>query len=100
MLLEEHPRLVIAFHDHFAPGSGGTSDMCLRGLVRQVPVWLAPGEEVRKGMRLRLGMFPQGRQQRVRRELALGRRVRLRPVSAVVQEVRSSQGVQCRSAKR
>ncbi|KAF5990819.1 hypothetical protein [Streptomyces sp. WAC00263] len=69
MLLEENPRLVIASHDHFSPGSGGMSDMCLRGLIKQVPVWLVPGEDVQKGMWLRLGMFPQDRQRRVRREL-------------------------------
>ncbi|MGW3811555.1 SLOG family protein [Micromonospora sp. NPDC005113] len=45
MLLEEHPRLIVAFHDHLDPASGGTSDMCLRGLVAQVPVWLVPGED-------------------------------------------------------
>lgn len=70
MLLEERPRLVIAFHDHFSPGSGGTSDMCLRGLVKQVPVWLVPGEDVQRGVWLKAGMFPDARQRRVRSELA------------------------------
>jgi hypothetical protein len=31
MLLHDHPRLIICFHDHFDPASGGTSDMALRG---------------------------------------------------------------------
>ncbi|MFE4519099.1 hypothetical protein ACFRMQ_33485 [Kitasatospora sp. NPDC056783] len=54
MLLQERPRLIIAFHDHFSPDSGGTSDMRLRGLLRQVPVWLVPHEDVQQGMWLRL----------------------------------------------
>ncbi|MFF4305525.1 SLOG family protein [Streptomyces sp. NPDC001601] len=70
MLLEENPRLVIAFHDHFSPASGGTSDMCLRGLLQQVPVWLVPGEDVRRGMWLGPGMFPDSQRRRVRSELA------------------------------
>jgi len=69
MLLDEHPQLIIAFHDHFSSASGGTSDMCLRGLLQQVPVWLVPGQDVEIGSWLRLGMFPVGRQQRVRTEL-------------------------------
>ncbi|MFD8608559.1 SLOG family protein [Streptomyces sp. NPDC059631] len=69
MLLKERPRLIIAFHDRFSPGSGGTSDMCLRGLIEQVPVWLVPGEDVQRGTRLRLGVFPEGRQRRIRAEL-------------------------------
>ncbi|MEU3568594.1 hypothetical protein AB0E96_09225 [Kitasatospora sp. NPDC036755] len=69
MLLQERPRLIIAFHDHFSPGSGGTSDMCLRGLLRQVPVWLVPHEDGQQGMWLGLGIFPEDRQQHVRSEL-------------------------------
>jgi len=71
MLLEEHPRLIIAFHDHFDPGSGGTSDMCLRGLLKDVPVWLVPGEDPGTGRWLRLENFPQTRTDRVRRELGI-----------------------------
>lgn len=33
-MLAENPRLIVAFHDHFDPASGGTSDMCLRGLLQ------------------------------------------------------------------
>jgi len=69
MLLEGRPRLIIAFHDHFSPGSGGTSDMCLRGLIERVPVWLVPGANVQQGTWLRLGVFPGDRQRRVRSEL-------------------------------
>lgn len=72
MLLEEHPRLIVAFHDHFDPGSGGTSDMCLRGLLKDVPVWLVPGEDPGTGFWLRLGIFPKSRADRVRRELGIG----------------------------
>ncbi|MEY9839386.1 SLOG family protein [Streptacidiphilus sp. EB103A] len=70
MLLEERPRLIIAFHDHFAPASGGTSDMCLRGLLQQVPTWLVPGEDVGIGTWLNLEAFPRDRVRRVRAELA------------------------------
>jgi len=74
MLLEERPRLIVAFHDHFDPASGGTSDMCLRGLVMDVPVWLVPGEDPGLGCWLRPGMFPRPRMERVRRELGAGQR--------------------------
>ncbi|MCX4907441.1 hypothetical protein [Streptomyces sp. NBC_00878] len=47
VLLNERPRLVIAFHDHFAPAGGGTSDMALRAVLAQVPVWPVPGLDVR-----------------------------------------------------
>ena len=33
MLLQERPRLIIAFHSRLPLGSGGTSDMCLHGLL-------------------------------------------------------------------
>ncbi|MET9265269.1 SLOG family protein [Amycolatopsis sp. NPDC004079] len=69
MLLQERPRLILAFHDHFNPASGGTSDMALRGLVRDVPVWLLPGEGPDVGRWLSLPLFPHGRADRVRREL-------------------------------
>jgi hypothetical protein len=69
MLLQDRPRLIVAFHDHFDPGSGGTSDMALRGLLRDVPVWLVPGEDPAVGRWLSLGLFPQQRVSRVRREL-------------------------------
>ncbi|MBV9023885.1 MAG: DUF2493 domain-containing protein [Streptomycetaceae bacterium] len=72
MLLQERPRLIVAFHDHFDGKSGGTSDMCLRGLLKNVPVWLVPGEDPGSGRWLRLGAFPQPRADRVRRELGIG----------------------------
>lgn len=71
MLLTERPRLIIAFHDHFVVERGGTSDMCVRGLVRGVPVWLVPGRDVEVGSWLRVEQFPPARVARVRRELAL-----------------------------
>lgn len=69
MLLQDRPRLIVAFHDHFVPASGGTSDMALRGLLREVPVWLTPGENPLAGRWLTLDLFPQQRSDRVRREL-------------------------------
>jgi hypothetical protein len=69
MLLAERPRLIIAFHDHFSPTSGGTSDMSLRGLLRQVPVWLVPGPDLRVGAWLRTSMFSAARQRRLQAEL-------------------------------
>jgi hypothetical protein len=38
MLLQDQPGLIICFHDHFDPASGGTSDMALRGLLCGIPV--------------------------------------------------------------
>ncbi|MEU0640486.1 MULTISPECIES: SLOG family protein [Streptomyces] len=69
MLLNEHPRLVVAFHDHFTPASGGTSDMALRAALSQVPVWLVPGPGVTVGTWVRNGIFPAGRTRRVTAEL-------------------------------
>jgi len=68
MLLQDRPRLIIGFHDHFAPASGGTSDMALRGLLREVPVWLVPGADPLAGRWLTLDLFPRQRVARVRRE--------------------------------
>jgi hypothetical protein len=64
MLLDEQPRLIVAFPDHFAPGSGGTSDMCPRGLLRQVPVWLVRGDSVQVGAWLQLGSWRIRRDER------------------------------------
>jgi len=69
MLLDECPRLIIAFHDHLSVESGGTSDMCARGLIRDVPVWLVPGGDASVGRWLRLELFPTARISRIRREL-------------------------------
>jgi hypothetical protein len=78
MLLQDRPRLIVCFHDQFDPASGGTSDMALRGLIRQVPVWLVPGEDPTVGRWLSLELFPRQRASRTRRELdtfpSLGRR--------------------------
>jgi hypothetical protein len=69
-MLAENPRLIVAFHDHFDPALGGTSDICLRGLQRDVPVWLVPGQDADVGRWLQSGLFPRGRTERVRGELA------------------------------
>jgi hypothetical protein len=68
-MLQDRPQLIIAFHDHFAPTSGGTSDMALRGLLREVPVWLVPGVDHLVGRWLTLDLFPRRRVDRVRNEL-------------------------------
>ena len=69
MLLQDQPQLIICFHGQFDAASGGTSDMALRGLLRQVPVWLVPGEDPAIGRWLSLGLFPRQRASRIRREL-------------------------------
>jgi YspA, cpYpsA-related SLOG family len=69
MLLQDRPQLIICFHDQFDPASGGTSDMALRGLLREVPVWLVPGEDPAVGRWLSLDLFPRQRASRARREL-------------------------------
>ncbi|MFJ6897433.1 hypothetical protein [Streptomyces hokutonensis] len=73
-MLTEKPRLIVAFHGRFAPEVGGTSDMCLRGLLTGVPVWLVPGQSLAVGRWLRLEEFPQRRSGRVLRELDIARR--------------------------
>lgn len=69
MLLQEHPRLIIAFHEGLNPAAGGTSDMCVRELSSAAPVWLVPGRDPQVGRWLRLAEFPQPRVARIRREL-------------------------------
>lgn len=69
MLVQERPRLVIAFHEGLDPAAGGTSDMCVRALLSGVPVWLVPGRNPRVGRWLRLAEFPQRRRARIQREL-------------------------------
>jgi hypothetical protein len=69
MLLQGRPGLIICFHHDFDPASGGTSDMALRGLLREVSVWLVPGEDPDIGRWLSLDMFPHHRASRLRREL-------------------------------
>jgi len=69
MLVQDRPQLIICFHHHFDPASGGTSDMALRGLLRDVPVWLVPGEDPATGRWLSLDLFPRPRASRARREL-------------------------------
>jgi hypothetical protein len=58
-MLAERPRLIVAFHSRFAPGSGGTSDMCLRGLLSDAPSWLVPGQGPDVGRWLSLEEFPR-----------------------------------------
>jgi hypothetical protein len=43
--------------------------MALRGLLRDVPVWLVPGEDPATGRWLSLDLFPRPRASRARREL-------------------------------
>ena len=62
-------KLVICFHDYSDPASGGTSDMALRGLLRDVPVWLVPSLDPAFGQWLSMDLFPQQRVSRIRREL-------------------------------
>jgi len=69
MLLQDRPRLIICFHDHFDPAAGGTSDMALRGLLCDIPAWLVPGEDPGVGRWLSLDLFPRHRASRTRREL-------------------------------
>ncbi|WP_370092540.1 HNH endonuclease [Streptacidiphilus sp. MAP12-20] len=61
--------MIIAFHGHSVPASGGTSDRCLRGLLARVPVWLTLGSDVQIGMWLRPTMFPRDRVRRIDAEL-------------------------------
>lgn len=68
-MLLDRPRLIICFHDRFDPASGGTSDMALRGLLCDVPVWLVLSEKPAVGRWLSLDLFPHQRADRVRREL-------------------------------
>jgi hypothetical protein len=69
MLLQDRPQLIICFHDHFDSAAGGTSDMALRGLLRDVPAWLVPGRDPAVGRWLALDQFPRQRARRARREL-------------------------------
>jgi YspA, cpYpsA-related SLOG family len=57
MLVQDQPCLIICFHEHFDPALGGTSDMALRGLLRDVPVWLVPGEDPTVGRCCPCGCF-------------------------------------------
>ncbi|MET9290378.1 SLOG family protein [Streptomyces sp. NPDC003077] len=77
MLLREHPQLIIAFHARLGPRSGGTSDMCLRGLLIDVPTWLVTGPDPDVGRWLLLAEFPEWRRGRVRDELDVARQARL-----------------------
>ncbi|MFI1989091.1 SLOG family protein [Actinoplanes sp. NPDC020271] len=72
MLLGERPQLIVAFHNAFDPARGGTSDMCLKGVLCAVPVWLVPGADLRAGRWLSAKTFPRGRVGRVDRELGNG----------------------------
>jgi hypothetical protein len=62
-MLIEDPRLIIAFHDNLNPRGrrGGTSGMCLLGLLVGVPVWLVPGPDPDVGEWLCLDMFSRTR---------------------------------------
>lgn len=73
MLLQEHPQLIIAFHSHLSFDSGGTSDMCLRGVMGDVPAWLVIGPDPDAGRWLLPEDFPQRRREHVGRELTAAR---------------------------
>lgn len=45
--------------------------MCLRALVKNVPVWLVSTEDPEAGRWLRLEAFPQRRMERIQRELGV-----------------------------
>ncbi len=70
MLLQEWPRLVIAFHHQFNGGAGGTSNMCLKALLAGLPVWLVPGPDPTIGQWLRLDQFPTRRIELTQQDLA------------------------------
>jgi hypothetical protein len=86
MLLQDRPQLIVCFHDRFDPAAGGTSDMALRGLLRQVRVWLVPSEDPATGRWLSLDLFPRRRASRVRRELGAFARSRLRCSALVLED--------------
>ncbi|MFI7644328.1 hypothetical protein [Nonomuraea sp. NPDC049400] len=65
MLSETRPQLIIALHEAFDVGRGGTSDMALRGLLARVPVWLITGRDPALGRWLSLEEFPARRIQRI-----------------------------------
>jgi putative NIF3 family GTP cyclohydrolase 1 type 2 len=69
MLLDEEPRLVIAFHEDFDPAAGGTSDTCLRALLLDIPVWLTPTHDPGVGWWLSSDQFPQLRTDQLQRQL-------------------------------
>ncbi len=71
MLIDERPRLIVAFQDRFDPAAGGTFDMCLRGLLAGVPVWLVTAANPQVGRWLSQDEFPSNRTNRIRRELRL-----------------------------
>ena len=70
MLLQEQPELVIAFHHRFDAQHGGTSDMCLKALLVDLPVWLVSGPDPAIGCWLRLDQFPGRQITRARHDLA------------------------------
>jgi hypothetical protein len=70
MLVNERPGLIVAHHPVLDVQKGGTSDMCIRGLIADVPVWLVTGPEPERGRWVELGEFPERRVTRIRAELA------------------------------
>lgn len=61
MLASERPRLVVAFHEQFSKERGGTSDMCLKGVLAGVPTWLVPVENPNLGEWVDLEGYPEKR---------------------------------------
>ncbi|WP_344948211.1 hypothetical protein [Sphaerisporangium flaviroseum] len=68
-MLAERPWLIVAFHQALDPRSGGTSDMCLRGVLAGVPVWLVTTPDPNIGRWISLDEFPPKRVARVRSQL-------------------------------
>ncbi len=79
MLLDEEPRLVIAFHEDFDPATGDTSDTCLRALLLGIPVWLTPTRDPGLGLWLSSDQFPQLRTDQLQRQLHRAEHDRPRP---------------------
>jgi hypothetical protein len=67
MLVEEKPKLIIACHPGLDPKKGGTNDMCLRGLLTGVPVWLVSSQDPSRGRWLSLEGFHPDRIKYIKR---------------------------------
>lgn len=69
VMLAERPHQVIALHDEFNVAYGGTSDMCLKALLKGIPVWIINGPTVHSGYVPTLEDFPLRRMRQTRSEL-------------------------------
>ena len=59
ILLDEEPRLVVAFHENLNPTLGDTADTCLRALHLGIPVWHTPHANPDQGRWLTDKHFPR-----------------------------------------